>query len=89
MPYFGAILHCGSQHLLAGRDATGTLCPMQADRKKGRQSQLRNVRVVNTTHKNVRLDRYRALLPLGPGQGQHSIGDFDTEEVSPAIPAAC
>lgn len=54
---------------------------MQAKRRKRRAKKMRNVASVRTTVHNVRVDKFRALLPLGPGQGQHSVGTFDTEEV--------
>jgi hypothetical protein len=54
---------------------------MQAKRRKRRANKMRNVATVRTTVHSVRVEKFRALLPLGPGQGQHSIGSFDTEEV--------
>lgn len=40
-----------------------------------------NWKLINATLKGEKVIRYRALLPLGPGQGHFRIGDFPSKEV--------
>ena len=54
---------------------------MQAQEGKGRRGRLRNVKRSDTSVGKVRVVRFKAVLPLGPGHGQHVIGSFDAEEV--------
>lgn len=40
-----------------------------------------NWKLVNATLKGEKFVKYRALLPLGPGEGHYRIGDFPSKEV--------